>query len=70
TWTEAGAQADRFQNFFLDRYRAAYRAEVAHFADVLAGRAVPAVGYDDGVAALSLAEAAALSVETGRPVRL
>ena len=69
-WTEAGAQADTFQNFFLDRYREAYRAEMAHFADVLAGRADPAVGYADGVAALSLAQAAARSVETGRPVRL
>jgi myo-inositol 2-dehydrogenase/D-chiro-inositol 1-dehydrogenase len=69
-WTEAGAQADRFQNFFLDRYQAAYRAEMSHFADVIAGRAPPAVTYADGVAALSLAEAAARSVATGRPVSL
>jgi myo-inositol 2-dehydrogenase/D-chiro-inositol 1-dehydrogenase len=68
-WTEAGAAADRFQNFFLDRYRDAYRAEMDHFADILAG-ATPSVGYADGVAALALAEAAGESVQTGRPVRL
>ena len=69
-WTEAGAQADRFQNFFLDRYQQAYRAEMAHFADILAGKAMPSIGYSDGVAALALAEAAADSVKTGKPVRI
>jgi myo-inositol 2-dehydrogenase/D-chiro-inositol 1-dehydrogenase len=69
-WTEGGAQADRFQNFFLDRYKEAYVAEMAHFADVVTGRAEPSVGYADGVAALALAEAAAESLKTGRPVKL
>jgi len=69
-WGETGAAADRFQNFFLDRYAAAYRAEMAHFAEVLAGKATPAIGYADGVAALALAEAAAQSVRTGKPVKL
>lgn len=69
-WTEAGAQADRFQNFFLDRYAQAYRAEMAHFAELLDGKVQPAIGYADGVAALALAEAAAQSLKTGRPVSL
>ena len=69
-WREAGAAADRFQNFFLDRYAAAYRAEMAHFADILAGKATAAVGYADGVAALALADAAGESLKTGRPVSL
>jgi myo-inositol 2-dehydrogenase/D-chiro-inositol 1-dehydrogenase len=69
-WTEGGAAADRFRNFFLDRYAAAYRAEMAHFADILAGKATPAIGYADGVAALALAEAAGQSLKTGRPVSL
>jgi myo-inositol 2-dehydrogenase/D-chiro-inositol 1-dehydrogenase len=69
-WTEAGSQADRFQNFFLDRYAQAYRAEMAHFADILDGKAQPEIGYADGVAALALAEAAAESVKTGKPVGL
>ena len=69
-WREAGAAADRFQNFFLDRYAAAYRAEMAHFGAVLAGEGEPAAGYADGVAALALAEAAGESLKTGRPVSL
>ena len=68
-WTETGAAADRFQNFFLDRYAEAYRREMDHFADILDG-AQSSVGYADGVAALALAEAAAASVRSGQPVRL
>jgi len=70
TWGEAGAAADRFQNFFLDRYAEAYRREMAHFAEILAGGASPSVGYADGVAALALAEAAGQSAALGRPVRV
>ncbi|HSV01894.1 MAG TPA: inositol 2-dehydrogenase [Phenylobacterium sp.] len=69
-WTETGAQADRFQNFFLERYREAYRQEMAHFAEIVCGRAEPRIGYADGLAALALAEAAAESVSTGGVVRL
>jgi myo-inositol 2-dehydrogenase / D-chiro-inositol 1-dehydrogenase len=69
TWSEAGAAADRFQNFFLDRYRDAYRLEMDHFAEILGG-AAPSVGYEDGVAALALAEAAAESAKTGKAVNL
>jgi myo-inositol 2-dehydrogenase/D-chiro-inositol 1-dehydrogenase len=69
TWREAGAAADRFQNFFLDRYADAYRQEMAHFAEVLAGVA-PRVGLADGIAALALAEAAEASARTGAPVSL
>ena len=69
-WGETGAQSDAFQNFFLDRYAEAYRSEITHFADILAGKARPSVGYDDAVKALALAEAAALSVKTGQPVKV
>lgn len=69
-WGEAGMASDAFQNFFLERYAEAYRAEVAHFADILAGQARPLVGYADGVAALALAEAAAELARTGQVVRL
>ncbi|WP_219339698.1 inositol 2-dehydrogenase [Luteimonas salinisoli] len=68
-WNEQGVAADRFQNFFLDRYAEAYRREMDHFAEVLEG-AAPRVGYADGVAALALADAAAQSVRSGQPVRL
>lgn len=68
-WTEAGAAADRFQNFFLDRYVQAYRTEMDHFADMLEGASAAAC-YTDGIAALALAEAATESVKTGMPVHL
>jgi myo-inositol 2-dehydrogenase / D-chiro-inositol 1-dehydrogenase len=67
-WNEAGATADRFQNFFLDRYAEAYRREMDHFADMLDGNCVASVGYADGVAALALAEAAARSLRSGQVV--
>lgn len=69
TWTSGGASADRFQNFFLDRYMAAYAREMDHFADVLGG-AAPLIDHRDGVAALVLAEAAARSVAEGAVIRL
>jgi myo-inositol 2-dehydrogenase/D-chiro-inositol 1-dehydrogenase len=69
TWSENGAAADCFQNFFLDRYVDAYRKEMDHYADVLEG-ATPMTGYADGVAALALAEAAGQSVKTGQSVNL
>jgi myo-inositol 2-dehydrogenase/D-chiro-inositol 1-dehydrogenase len=69
-WGEAGAATDAFQNFFLDRYAEAYRREMAHFAQIIRGEALPSVGYIDGVEALALAEAAGQSVETGQVVRL
>ena len=69
-WTEGGAQADQFQNFFLDRYAAAYKFEMAHFADMIARNAAPEISYGDGVAALALATAAQASMQTGAPVQL
>ncbi|GGD48068.1 inositol 2-dehydrogenase [Pseudoxanthomonas indica] len=68
-WGENGAAADKFQNFFLDRYAEAYRREMDHFVDILEG-GKPSVGYADGVAALALAEAAAESVVVGKAVKL
>jgi myo-inositol 2-dehydrogenase/D-chiro-inositol 1-dehydrogenase len=69
-WADAGMASDTLQNFFLDRYAEAYRRELAHFADILAGKARPSVGYTDGVAALALAEAAGASARSGQVVRL
>jgi myo-inositol 2-dehydrogenase/D-chiro-inositol 1-dehydrogenase len=69
-WGGEGAQADRFQNFFLDRYAQAYRAELDHFVEVIAGRSPPAVGYRDGVRALELAEAADASARSGQSVKV
>ncbi|MGQ3045581.1 MAG: inositol 2-dehydrogenase [Niveispirillum sp.] len=69
-WGAEGAAADRLQNFFLDRYTAAYRLEMDHFADILSGKTSPAITYADGVGALELAEAAAQSVISGQVVTL
>jgi myo-inositol 2-dehydrogenase/D-chiro-inositol 1-dehydrogenase len=69
SWGEAGAASAPLQNFFLDRYADAYRAEMAHFADIAEGRARPLAGYDDGVRALALAEAAAESLDRNAVVR-
>ena len=70
SWSEAGSSTDPLQNFFLDRYADAYRAEMDHFADILDGRALPLVGYDDGVSALVIAEAAMESHLTSAVVRI
>ena len=66
--TEAGVTASPIHPAFPSRYAAAYAAQLDHFADVLHGRAVPRVGYDDGVAALVLAEACARSLQRGAAV--
>jgi myo-inositol 2-dehydrogenase/D-chiro-inositol 1-dehydrogenase len=67
-WADAGMASDTLQNFFLERYAEAYRREVAHFADILAGKTRPSVGYADAVAALALAEAAGASARSGQVV--
>lgn len=57
-------------NFFLERYTAAYRAEMDAFVAALAdGTALPTTAAD-GVQALRLAEAALQSVRTGQTVSL
>ncbi len=66
--TEAGALAAPIAAGFAVRYAQAYARELDHFADVLAGAAEPATGYDANVRALMLAEAARRSVQTGAPV--
>ncbi|ODU21626.1 MAG: inositol 2-dehydrogenase [Sphingomonas sp. SCN 67-18] len=69
-WRAEGAQADAFPYAFIQRYADGYRAELDHFADVLAGLATPETGYAASRAALAMAEAAALSAQEGRPVSI
>jgi myo-inositol 2-dehydrogenase/D-chiro-inositol 1-dehydrogenase len=69
-WSSGAVTADKPEYFFLERYRAAYAAEMAHFFEVLAGRAVPRTSIDDGVAALALADAATTSWREQRIVEL
>jgi len=69
-WSSGAITADKPEHFFLERYRAAYAAEMGHFFDVLGGRAKPRTSIDDGVAALALAEAATTSWREKRVIEL
>jgi myo-inositol 2-dehydrogenase / D-chiro-inositol 1-dehydrogenase len=62
--------SDLPEPFFLERYRAAYAAEMRHFADVVREGAAPQTSVEDGVEALALAEAATRSWQEARPVVL
>lgn len=56
--------------FFMDRLATAFRAELAAFVDVVAGRAAVPCTVDDAVSVAWIAEAATRSLHTGRPVRI
>ncbi|MFD4598163.1 inositol 2-dehydrogenase [Streptomyces sp. NPDC058464] len=60
--------ASPYLDFFLDRYTPAYRAELDHFIEAVGKGTAPRPGFDDGRAALVLADAAEQSLRTGRVV--
>ena len=69
-WNAASVSIDKPEHFFLERYRAAYAAEMAHFIDAV-GRKLPTrTSIDDGVKALALADAATRSWREKRIVEL
>ncbi len=68
--TETGFRADPVLPFFLERYAAAYRAELDHFLDCLTTGTAPSPSGEDGLKAQLLADAATVSHRTGKPVRL
>lgn len=57
-------------NFFLERYQAAYLAEIEAFVQALETRAPPRPTGEDGLRAQILADAATTSWQTGQPVSL
>jgi myo-inositol 2-dehydrogenase/D-chiro-inositol 1-dehydrogenase len=65
-----GVRADKPEHFFLQRYREAYRLEIAHFFECLRSGRPFRTTIADGVAAQKLADAAAQSLESGQVVRL
>ena len=69
-WDSSGIRGDTPENFFLQRYSAAYRLEIAHFFECLQSGASFRTTIADGVAAQELADAAAESCKTGQPVNL
>jgi myo-inositol 2-dehydrogenase / D-chiro-inositol 1-dehydrogenase len=68
--TAAAVSRDLPEAFFLERYRAAYAAEIAHFFEALRTGGPVRTTVDDGLAALALAEAATLSWREQRVVSL
>ena len=66
----AGFTTDPALPFFLERYAAAYRAELDAFVTAISGGESAYPNGDDGLAALVLADAATLSARTHEPVRL
>jgi myo-inositol 2-dehydrogenase/D-chiro-inositol 1-dehydrogenase len=68
--TAAGIATDPVQDFFLERYADAYRAELDAFLSAVASGRPPEPGGHDGLMAQRLADAATESARTGRPVKL
>jgi myo-inositol 2-dehydrogenase/D-chiro-inositol 1-dehydrogenase len=66
----SGVRADPVLPFFLERYAAAYRAELAHFIEALESGAAPSPSGLDGLKAQLLADAATEAARTGAPVRV
>jgi myo-inositol 2-dehydrogenase / D-chiro-inositol 1-dehydrogenase len=62
-------RAEPLLNFFIERYREAFDAEIDAFVDAIESGIAPEVGFEDGRLALVLAEAAMKSVAEGRMVR-
>lgn len=58
------------EHFFLERYRAAYALEMAHFFDVVQRGVTPRTTVKDGVKALELADAATRSWQENRLISL
>jgi myo-inositol 2-dehydrogenase / D-chiro-inositol 1-dehydrogenase len=69
-WSGSAVSSDLPENFFLERYRAAYAIEMAHFIDAIANGKPVRTTVADGLKALELAEAAATSFREGRVVLL
>ncbi|MFK7861900.1 MAG: inositol 2-dehydrogenase [Granulosicoccus sp.] len=68
--TNAGVNNAKPTYFFLERYMQAYEAEWAAFVQAVRSKQTPPVTLEDGVAALTIAEAATLSLQSGLPTRL
>lgn len=69
-YSARSVSTDLPEPFFLERYRSAYAAEIAHFFEAVARGTPVRTSIADGVKALELAEAATQSWREGRPVRL
>ena len=68
--TDAGFRRSPPQHFFLERYEAAYLAEMRAFVAAVAAGTRPEPGIRDGLRAQMLADAASASRETGKPMEI
>lgn len=68
--TGDGFQRAPTMNFFLERYEAAYLREMTEFVEGVSAKRAVSPGISDGLRAQMLADAAALSLETGQPVQV
>jgi myo-inositol 2-dehydrogenase/D-chiro-inositol 1-dehydrogenase len=68
--TGAGFTTDAALPFFLERYAAAYQAELDAFIGMVLDGGTDVPGGTDGLISLVLADAATESARTGRPVRI
>ena len=57
-------------DFFIERYREAFDAEIDAFVDAIEKERPGDVGFEDGRRALALAEAALKSIGEGRAVKV
>jgi len=56
--------------FFIERYQSAYQAQFASFINALISGAAPSPSFEDGLEAQKMADAAQLSLQTGKTVSL
>lgn len=56
--------------FFIERYQSAYQAQFASFINALTSGTKPSPSFEDGLEAQKMADAAQLSLETGKTVSL
>ncbi|WP_277186531.1 inositol 2-dehydrogenase [Caballeronia sp. BR00000012568055] len=70
SYTKHAVSSDVPEAFFLERYRAAYAAEIAHFFDAVNNGKPVRTTVADGLKALELAEAATVSWKEKRIVKL
>ncbi len=61
-------RAEPLLNFFIERYREGFDAEISEFVEAVEQKRAPSVGFEDGRLALVLAEAALKSIAERRVV--
>jgi myo-inositol 2-dehydrogenase/D-chiro-inositol 1-dehydrogenase len=70
-WTADATDAeDRLLDFFIERYAAAYTAQVNAFVEAVATKRPPSPSFEDGRRALILADAAWEATRSGQAVRV